>query len=357
MNNQFKNTKLRLTLWYLAILMIVSIVFSIVVFISLNAELLRNARREQQKIVADQLKIVLPKPLPDPDKLRKELVDPPLSFDIKQNYNNLRNQLFLYLFLANGIVLGLSTSASYILAGKTLKPIEQMINDQKKFIANASHELRTPLTTLKTAIEVTLKMGPVPYNKVKSILESNLEDVNSLEKLTNNLLIIEKYSKSTERKAFDNVQMDKLVAECVSVMKPKAQVNKIKISLNTTPLIIKGDRLALEEMINNLLDNALKYNKVKGKIDISLFARNNNLYLKVEDSGIGIGKIDIKHIFERFYRSDNSRSKSNIAGYGLGLSIVSEIVKQHKGIISVNSIEDKGTTFIVQIPLKHARFT
>jgi signal transduction histidine kinase len=102
--------------------------------------------------------------------LRPELVDPPLNAQIKQDYLNARNQLLVYLLLANILVLGLSGLASYILAGKTLQPIEQMIDDQKKFVANASHELRTPLTTLKTAIEVTLKMGSIPYKKMKQIL-------------------------------------------------------------------------------------------------------------------------------------------------------------------------------------------
>jgi signal transduction histidine kinase len=352
MNNQFKQTRLQLTSWYLVILMVVSGIFSLVVYTSLNAELLRNARREQQKIVADQIHVVLPKPLPDPNQLPPELVDPKLSPEIQQSYDNSRNGLLIQLLIANLIVLGVSATASYTLAGKTLKPIEQMLDDQKKFIANASHELRTPLTTLKTAIEVTLKMGPIPYERTKSIMESNLEDVNNLEELTNKLLIIEKYSNSNVKPLAADIRMDNLVKDCIMAVSAKAKSNHIKISAKTTPTVLRGNDQGLREMVTNFLDNAIKYNKPHGKVDIKLFKQNNCLLLEIRDTGIGIKNSDIPHIYERFFRADNSRSKSGTGGYGLGLSIASQIIKQHKGKISVQSILGKGTTFTVQLPLK-----
>lgn len=352
MNNIFQSARIKLTLWYLLILMIVSFIFSIVVFTSLNAELNRNARREQQKAVAEQLKIELPKPLPDPDKLPRELVDPPLNNEIKQTLNNSRNALVLQLLIANIIVLGLSASASYLLAGKTLKPVEDMVEEQRKFISDASHELRTPLASLKTAIEVTLRMGKISYAQMKNILESNLEDVNHLEKLTNNLLIIEKLSKSIGKKNFAKVQIDDLLKNCVKRISPIADENKIRITLKSTPISIMGNIQDLEEMFNNFLDNAIKYNKKNGKVEVNQYLQNNYLYISFKDTGIGISDIDIPHLFERFYRADNSRGRSGTCGYGLGLSIASQVVKNHKGTIIVNSKVDKGTTFIVKLPTK-----
>ncbi len=352
MNNQFQQARIKLTLWYVMILMIVSFIFSGVVYSSLNAELLRSARREQQKIVADQLKIVLPKPLPDPKDLQPELVDPPFNAQIQQEYLASRNQLLLYLFLANILVLGLSAFASYILAGKTLLPIEQMIDDQKKFVANASHELRTPLTTLKTAIEVTLKMGPIPYKQMKQILISNLDDVNSLETLTNNLLTIEKYSRTIDKQSFSDIRIDELVQGCVKRMTPKAEVHHITVSCKTTPITIHGNVDGLREMINNFLDNAIKYNKDNGSIEIKLLSQNGAACLLIKDTGIGIETSAIAHIFERFYRGDNSRSKTGIGGYGLGLSIAQQIIAQHQGKITVESVLGKGTTFTILLPIK-----
>lgn len=347
MNNQFKKTRLQLTAQYLVILMIVSTIFSVVVYVSLNAELLRSARREQQKVVAQNLNINLPKPLPDPKDLPRELVDPPLNAEIKQTYVTSRNVLLLQLLLANILVLGLSTLASYVLAGKTLKPIEDMIDDQKKFISNASHELRTPLTTLKTAIEVTLKMGPVSYDRIKEILESNLEDVNNLETLTNNLLTIEKYQRGLEKQRFTQLALDKLVQECILQITPKAKSSRIKIITKISPIQICGDRQSLMEMVNNLLDNAIKYNRTHGKIFVNLYAQHNHKFLVIKDTGIGIEESDIPHVFERFFRADNSRSKVETSGYGLGLSIVSQVAKHHQARILVDSTIGKGSTFTV----------
>lgn len=352
MNNIFQSARLKLTLWYLVILMIVSFIFSIVVFTSLNAELNRNARREQQKIVAEKLKIVLPKPLPDPNKLPRELVNPPLNTEIHQSLDSARNTLILQLFFANIIILGLSATASYFLAGKTLKPVEEMVEEQKQFISDASHEFRTPLATLKTALEVTLKMGPVPYDRIKSLLESNLEDVNNLEALTNGLLVIEKYSRGVDKNHYVAVQMDSLIKDCVRRISPKAGLNQIKVSLKTVPVNIMGDKQGLQEMINNFLDNAIKYNKSKGEVEVKLSVQNRNAVLQIKDTGIGMSDSDIPHIFERFYRADNSRSRNGAGGYGLGLHIASHIVKQHNGTITVDSALNKGSTFIVRIPLK-----
>lgn len=347
MNNQFKKTRLQLTLWYLIILMIVSTIFSVIAYTSLNAELLRSARREQQKTIAEKLKINLPKPLPDPKDLPRELVNPPLNNEIKQSYINSRNLLLLQLFLANLFILGLSSVSSYFLAGKTLKPIEEMIEDQKKFISNASHELRTPLTTLKTAIEVTLKMGPIPYDRIKEILKSNLEDVNNLESLTNNLLIIERFQRGQELKKFSKICLDELLKDCIERIKPKVEINKQKIISKICSVSMLGDKQSLIEMINNLLDNAIKYNLSNGKIFVDLYTKNKYKYLEIRDTGVGIEETDLPHIFERFYRADNSRSKTEINGYGLGLSIVYQVVKQHQGKISVNSTVGKGTTFTI----------
>jgi len=334
--------------------MIVAIIFSIVAYASLNSELLRGARREQQKIVADRLKIELPKPLPDPKDLRKELVDPPLDKNIKDDYLNSRNQLILYLFLANAFVLGISTSASYILAGKTLRPIERMLEDQKIFVASASHELRTPLANLKTAIEVTLKMGPLPYERIRDILESNLEDVNTLEKLTNGLLIVEKFDKGIDTNSVHEVRLDKTIEDSISRLRALAKKKRLVIRKNLKAVSIIGDEEALKEMVDNLLENAIKYNKNRGRIEVDLTASQNKLSLIVRDTGIGIARSDYSKIFERFYRADNSRSKTVTKGYGLGLSIVGEIVKQHKGEITVDSTINKGSSFTVILPLNRS---
>lgn len=351
MNNQFQSARIRLTLWYTAMLMIVALVFSMVVYISLNAELLRAGRREQQKLVAEKLNIVLPKPLPDPKDLRPELVNPVLTGEIKDTYLYSRSLLIMQLLVANAVVLGLSASAAYLLAGKTLRPIQLMVQEQKKFIANASHELRTPLTSLKMAIEVTLRMGEAAYPQIKEILQDNLEDVQNLERLTNNLLIIEKYAPGTKHHTTNAVQFDTLIVSCVDKLKSKAENAKVHISTSLKPCQIVGNESALREMVANLLDNAIKYNKPEGVIQVALEPQGRSAKLLVSDTGIGIAEKDLPHIFERFYRADHSRSKTDITGYGLGLSIVSQVVNEHKGSIATHSKHGVGTTFTILLPL------
>lgn len=350
-NNIFHTTRVKLTLWYLLILMSISIVFSVVVYISLSNELYRIARREQQKVIAGKSKIVLPVPLPDPKDLPKNLVDPVLTGVIKDEYISSKNKLLLQLIFTNIIVLGISAAASYFLSAKTLQPIEEMLEKQKKFISDASHELRTPLTSLKTSIEVTLKMGEIPYKKIRELLESNLEDVDNLEKLTNKFLIIERFSKGVNQQKFVEIQFDDLVNACIKNILPKAEIFNIKISKNIEHTKLFGDKVGLQEVVNNLLDNAIKYNKNGGQINVDLYSKDNHIYFEVRDTGIGIDPLDVPHIFERFYRVDNSRSKSQAEGYGLGLSIVYEIVKQHNGKVNVESTLNKGSTFIVKLPL------
>lgn len=348
MNNiVFKKARLKLTLWYLVILMIVSTIFSVVVYTSLNAELLRNARREEQKIIAEKLDFTLPVPLPDPNNLPKALVNPPLSGEIEKAYLNSRNNLIIEILIANLIVLGISVSAGYLLAGKTLTPIEEVLNNQKKFISNASHELRTPLTALKTSIEVTLKMGPVPYPKIKALLESNLEDVVGLEKLSNSLLRIEKLGDGFDNKKLVVIKFDDVVKHVIERFKPIATQNKIRISSEIHNVNILGDVESLDELTSVLLDNAIKFNKLNGKVKISLYKNGKTAFLKVADTGIGIQKSELPHIFERFYRGE-----TNVDGNGLGLSIASEIVKKYNGQIAINSVPEKGASLIVSLPIR-----
>ncbi|MEI6690988.1 MAG: HAMP domain-containing sensor histidine kinase [bacterium] len=350
MNNEFKKTRWQLTKWYLVILMVLAFIFSIVVFVSLNAELLRSARREQQKIISTQLNYVMPKPLPDPQDLPKELINPPLGIEIKQSYISARNTLILQIVLINTMLLALGTYAAYILSGKTLSPIEQMLIEQRQFISNASHELRTPIATIKTAIEVTLKMGQIPYAQIKKILMSNLEDINNMELLINNLLSFEKYSEHRDYSNQTSIVINTLLSDCVQKIKTASNRN-IKFQDNHKKISVLGDHTSLVEMINIFLDNAIKYSSPNGKISVNLICKEGQAEIKISDNGMGISDQDLPHIFDRFYRANHSRSKDSIPGYGLGLSIAREIVNNHNGKVIVSSKLSNGTTFTIFLPI------
>lgn len=349
MNKEFRKTRWQLTKWYLVILMVLALIFSVVVYLSLNAELLRSARREQQKIISSQINYVMPKPLPDPQQLPKELVDPKLNSEIRQSYVSARNTLILQIVLANVVLLTLGTYAAFLLSGKTLSPIERMLTEQKQFIANASHELRTPIATLKTAIEVTLKMGEVPYTQIKKILMSNLEDIDNMEMLINHLLLFEKYAEQKDSHIKSAINLNSLLIDIVKKVRLTSKRN-VTFKDCDEKITILGDSIAIKEMINIFVDNALKYSEQNGKVLIKLSSHAKQATIKISDNGIGISQIDLPHIFDRFYRANHARTKNGIPGYGLGLAIASQIIGNHKGSVAVSSTPQVGTTFTIKLP-------
>lgn len=288
----FTEARIKLTIWYLIIIMAISIFFSFIIYRGATMELSRIERFERHR-------------------------SPIL--------NEIKDRITLRLFYINLIILGFSGAAGYFLAGRTLKPIAKMMGEQKEFISNASHELRTPLTSLKTEIEVALRN---PKTHDKNILASNLEDVNKMQRLTNYLLELHKYEEGREI-IMTKVDLKEIVQKAISKTAAKTDLKKS---------IVIGNEDALIELVIILVDNAIKYSP-KGS-NVSIKVRPG--VIEVKDHGVGIAEEDISHIFDRFYRADKSRSKD---GYGLGLSIAKNIVDLHKGKIIVKSEIGKGTIF------------
>lgn len=347
----FKQARLKLTVWYLFIIMLISIFFSVLVYRSISLELERGYHRAAIEERAGELNINLPRQLPfkfeniDP-RLQNLAIRQLLIEDLQAAKKRVKNNLFLL----NGVILAISTAAGYILAGKTLEPIRHTLIKQKRFIADASHELRTPITALKTSLEVNLRDRNLTA-KTKNILQSNLDDVNGLERLTNNLL---KLSHSPKQKLyFKKIKTDEFVRRALKKIKPQAEKKKIKLvnqTKNTAGTMVQGNPEALTELVTILLDNAVKYTPEGGRIALTTKVNKKNLILTIADNGIGIDKKDLPYIFDRFYRADTSRSKVKVSGFGLGLSVAKKIVVQHKASISVKSKINKGATFIIKLP-------
>jgi len=235
--------------------------------------------------------------------------------------------------ITNMWILVLSSGAGYFLAGMTLKPIEEAMEEQKRFISDASHELRTPLTAIKTETEVTLRDKKLDLKSAKKQLISNLEEVEKLKKLTDYLLRINK-----------NIADNKEEFDLKEVIQKITLRMKIRIELKGQAKIV-ANKMAIEELLTILLDNSVKYGGKNGKISVTIKPH----LIEVRDDGIGIRKSDIPHIFDRFYRADTSRTKNKIEGYGLGLAIAKNIVDSHKGKIEVESEVGKGSVFRVMI--------
>jgi len=257
--------------------------------------------------------------------------------------------LIFNLFVFNLFILIVGGVVSFLLAQRTLQPVEKAIEAQSRFTADASHELRTPLTAMQTEIEVALRKRDLSAPQAKKLLQSNLEEVSKLRALSENLLKLARNGDQSLEK--QSVSLEDISIEAMNHVVKAAQAKKISIENNVKPLAVNADKVALVEVFNVLLDNAIKYSPIGSEITLTSKQDGNNAMVSVKDRGQGISKEDLPHVFDRFYRSDQSRTKTKVEGYGLGLSIAQQLVQLHGGSISVVSTLGKGSTFSVNLPL------
>lgn len=341
----FKSARIKLTGWYLLLIALISVIFSLAIYTSISRELERGFRVAEMRLREDRRETFPPRPLLPPREINPQLVE---------EFSLAKKRLALNLLMINGIILSFSAAAGYFLAGKTLKPIEKTMEEQKRFIADASHELRTPLTSLKASVEIALREKKMTSQEAKRVLASNLEDIDSLQSLTDNLLSLDQYQQANNNFVYEPVDIDEIFRSVQRKISPLAKKKNIKMNLKTSNQIAQVNQNSLEKLIMLLLDNAIKFTPKGGKIEASANIIRKKLIIKVKDNGIGISKEDLPYVFDRFYRVDQSRCKVEAPGFGLGLSLAKKIVEAHRGAIEVKSNPGKGTVFTVKLSLKHA---
>jgi signal transduction histidine kinase len=330
----FQSARIRLTFWYVTIIALISLSFSAIVYRYVSWELTRGFTLAEYRLRGQ--------PVP-PQKVRIILED---------ELAEAKKIVLFRLFTINGVILLASGMASYFLAGITLMPIEETLEDQKRFVSDASHELRTSLTSLKTEIEVGLRNKKLKAKDAKDLLKSNLEEVDKMQKLSNYLLNLSRYQSDGSGVEFELINLKEIVENVIEKMEPVAKEKNKKIVKDLEDVKIKGNDVSLIELTTILLDNALKYSGEGKKVVVKLGSSKKNAILEIQDFGIGIRKTEIPHIFDRFFRADSSRNKETIDGFGLGLSIAKKIAEIHRGEIKVTSTVGKGSTFNVFLPKK-----
>jgi PAS domain S-box-containing protein len=237
---------------------------------------------------------------------------------------------------------------------KKQKELELSMTSRNRFFADASHELRTPLTIIKGNIDlIKLESYNLPPALSKRIKDISLEAMH-MSQLLSDITTLNRGDSLADSKELNKVALDELVKNVLRQFFAVAKRRKITISASIKPVFAMADEASFSKVVNNLVSNALRYNEKCGTIAVRLFQKSSKAILEVKDSGIGIGKKDLPHIFDRFYRADQARARVS-GGTGLGLAICSHIVKQHHGTIKVKSIAGKGTTFIVTMPLGNSK--
>lgn len=224
---------------------------------------------------------------------------------------------------------------------------------REEFVANVSHELKTPLTSMKVLADSLLAQPDAPVELYQEFMGDMSAEIERENKIINDLLELVKLDKKGANLNVRSQNINELVERILKRLRPLAAKRNIELVFESfRPVTAEVDEVKLALALSNLVENAIKYNKNDGWVQVALNADHKYFYLKVADSGIGIPKEDTEHIFERFYRVDKSHSRE-IGGTGLGLSIARNAVVMHRGAIKVYSELGEGTTFTVRIPLTY----
>lgn len=236
--------------------------------------------------------------------------------------------------------------------GEAFNRMSEQIEDHDRirdeFVSNASHELKTPLATMKLLSESILYDENPDPALMKEFFGDVNHEVDRLSRVITDLLRLVKIDQSDEALRPECVRLDKIVRRAADRLRPLAQKKGVELRCSVVPESIMGEETRLDQVVTNLIENALKYTD-KGRVLVRLTREGDDVLLEVQDTGIGIAAEDIPHVFERFYRVDKARSRET-GGTGLGLAIAEKIVHQHGGDISVESDLGHGSTFSVRLP-------
>jgi len=333
MLNTFRSARVKLTIWYILIAFLITTFFSALAFGGLRVEFERGIQR--QRDVESRLQIP-----PAPLAVNRR-IDPKVLQEI-------RDWLIVRILIADGLIILISAISGWFLAGRALRPIKLMVDEQNRFISDASHELRTPLTALMASIEVGLRDKTLTLPRAEKLLTDNLKDVKDLQTLSEDLLALAKYN-TNGKTTIMNIR--EVIDEAKGKVNSLAKLKKITISVSAKNYSVKGDKNKLIQLFVILFDNAIKYSPKEKMIKIKTEKSGRYVKVSVIDQGYGIHGEDLAHIFDRFYRTDKARTKGDSSGFGLGLSIAKKIVKENNGFITAESTVSKGSTFIVNLPM------
>jgi heavy metal sensor kinase len=309
---------------------------------------------------------------------------------VRQNLSHFRNSILAVL----PVILVLGTLGGWILARRSLSPVgyiaskAQSISSQNlserltprgtddemddlirtindmisrlegsfrrmaEFTADASHELKTPICAMKGEAEVLLLKEREP-GEYQEGLAHFIEQFDHLNQMINDLILLSKFDATQVELKTSPLRLDLLIEDLCHLFRVLAEQKNIALEISTMEeVLVMGDKVRLQQLFTNLIDNAIKYTP-KGSIHVTVEKNENAAWVKIKDTGIGIPKEEQEKIFKRFYRMDKSRSRET-GGVGLGLSIAEWIVRAHHGGIEVDSELNKGSTFTVYLPVQKA---
>jgi len=231
----------------------------------------------------------------------------------------------------------------------------ELDESRREFVANVSHELRTPLTSIKGATETVRMDADMDEETRDYFLDMVLSESDRMTRIVSDLLVLSRLDNKRTKWNIETFDLKQSVRRLCEVMRPDIEAHRHRVTFGAPKQVpeITADRQRIEQVIINILSNAVKYTPDGGRIDIELKVQRarRNLVLTIRDNGIGIPKEDLDHLFERFYRVEKSRTQ-DAGGTGLGLAIAKELVEAHGGTISIDSVLSEGTTVRIELPVE-----
>lgn len=234
---------------------------------------------------------------------------------------------------------------------KTLEKLKAVDQSRQEFVSNVSHELKTPITSIRVLADSLMGMEDAPKELYQEFMHDISDEIDRESKIIDDLLTLVRMDKASSELSCSQVQINGLVEMVLKRLRPIARKRNIELIFESMRDVTADiDEVKFSLAVNNLVENAVKYNKEDGWVRVTLDADHKFFYLKVADSGIGIPAEFKERVFERFYRVDKARSRET-GGTGLGLAITRSVILMHHGAIRVDSVEGEGSTFMVRIPL------
>jgi two-component system sensor histidine kinase VicK len=237
--------------------------------------------------------------------------------------------------------------------------IEFMLEELKKaeklrreFVANVSHELRTPLTSIRTYAETMSDHQEIPQETEEEFLRVIINESDRMTKIVQDLLELSRFDSGTSVLSNEEFSIERSVRDIYAAIALGAKKHNQELNLELEWKLpkIRGDRARIEQVLMNIMSNALKYTPDGGRIDIYSGSSGADVWVRIEDTGVGIPPEDLVRVFDRFYRVDKARTRES-GGTGLGLSIAKEIVTRHGGDIKIDSTPGEGTSVTVILPI------
>lgn len=327
MPNHFHSATLKLTGWYIAILMGVCLLFSAIIY----------------GITAGEFD----RPLPPSSQLRT-VGDS--SADIFRKIREDRATEAKHTVLINLIVLNIATLtfgavASYIFARRTLQPIEAAMDAQAQFTSDASHELRTPLAAMQAEAEIALRDKKPSLSSFRHVINSSLEEIQRLQLLTDRLLTLS----TTQPVELTEFNIGETIHAAGLRFATAAKHKNITLRIKANDLPVYGNADTIGDILSILIDNAIKYSPPKTIVTVTAKHQANYTLITVTDQGAGIDSESLPHIFDRFYRADQSRSKQHVEGHGLGLALAKRLAELNRATLSTKNNKTVGATFTLRL--------